>query len=78
LAFVLRNAAIAGFPMAKEILDDVKGVLHACPDAGFQSFRVLGQSFDFDPGSFFTWPRLRATCQSTSLPSFSGRFAAPV
>jgi len=33
--------------MAKEILDDVKGVLHARPDAGFQSFRVLGQSFDF-------------------------------
>jgi hypothetical protein len=31
LAFVLRNAAIACFPMAKEILDDVKGVLHTRP-----------------------------------------------
>ena len=47
LAFVLRNAAITGFSMAKEILDDVKGVLNARPDAGLQSFRVLDQSFDF-------------------------------
>ena len=33
--------------MPKEILDDVKRLLYGCPDAGFRSFRVFGQSFDF-------------------------------
>ena len=47
LALILGNAAITGLSMAKEILDDVKGVLHARPESGFQSFCVLGQPFDF-------------------------------
>ena len=50
LNLVLGNPTIAGFSMAQEILDDMKWMFHTSPDAGLQSLRILGQSFDFALG----------------------------
>lgn len=36
--------------MAQEILDDMKWMFYTSPDAGLQSLRILGQSFDFALG----------------------------
>jgi hypothetical protein len=79
LAFVLGGSAVAGFPVTKEFFDDVERMLNTHPSAGLYLLDILLKRFGFAVSKFLDLAALAGhTCQSKTLPTFSGRLATPV
>ena len=49
LGGVLGQAAVAGFAVSKEVLNDVKGMLHPRAHLGFELLKLLGEFFELHP-----------------------------